>query len=112
MIVTWITLVVFAVAALAEWLHVRRCRRVARLAFGPTGEPNKWVRITPFVRTAAVTAVAWGLLTLLYVGPRASRSAKLPEGGYRHLVIALDVSPSMKLQDAGSGRKQTRAQRA
>jgi Ca-activated chloride channel family protein len=35
----------------------------------------------------------------------------IPEGGYRHLVIALDVSPSMQLQDAGPQKKQTRAAR-
>jgi Ca-activated chloride channel family protein len=61
---------------------------------------------------AAVGALAWGLTTLLQVGPRATRSDLLPEGGYRHLVLALDVSPSMQLQDAGLGAKQTRAQRA
>jgi Ca-activated chloride channel family protein len=37
---------------------------------------------------------------------------RLPEGGYRHLVIALDVSPSMQLADAGPNRQQRRAHRA
>jgi Ca-activated chloride channel family protein len=41
------------------------------------------------------------------------RSADLtPEGGYRHLIIALDVSPSMQLEDAGREFKQSRAKRA
>ena len=99
-------------SALAEWLHVRRCRRVARLAFGPGGKPREWTHMVPWARVAAVVALAWGLTTLLHVGPRAVRSEKMPEGGYRHLVLALDVSPSMQLQDAGQGGKQTRARRA
>jgi Ca-activated chloride channel family protein len=106
------TLAAIVLAALAEWLHVRRCRRVARLAFGPSGKPREWTRIVPWARVAAMGALAWGLVTLLYVGPRATRSQKMPEGGYRHLVLALDVSPSMQLQDAGQGAKQTRAKRA
>jgi len=64
------------------------------------------------MRVAAVGALAWGLATLLQIGPRSVRSDLLPEGGFRHLVLALDVSPSMQLQDAGLGAKQTRAQRA
>src|SRR6266516_3454675 len=73
-----LTLVVILLAALAEWLHARRCRRVARLAFGPGG----------------------------------ARSDLIPEGSYRHLVLALDVSPSMQLKDAGPEGKQSRAERA
>jgi Ca-activated chloride channel family protein len=110
--ITYITLAVLAFTSLTEWLHVRRCRKVGRLAFGPTGAPRKWTVIAPYARALAITALAWGLLTLLHVGPRATRSQKVPEGGYRHLIIALDVSPSMKLEDAGTGGKQTRAKRA
>lgn len=107
-----IALGVMVLTALAEWLHLRRCQRVARLAFGPGGQAREWTRAVPWLRVAAVGLLAWGLLTLLQVGPRAALVEKVPEGGYRHLVLALDVSPSMKLTDAGSGRKQTRAQRA
>jgi len=103
---------VMLLAALAEWLHVRRCRRVARLAFGPSGQAREWTRSVPWLRVVSVSALAWGLATLLHLGPRAVRSEKVPEGGYRHLVLALDVSPSMQLTDAGPGRKQTRAKRA
>lgn len=96
----------------AEWLHARRCRHVAQLAFGPGGRPRQWTQIAPWVRAAATGALAWGLTTLWLIGPRAARSDLIPEGGYRHLVLALDVSPSMQLQDAGAAGKQTRAQRA
>jgi Ca-activated chloride channel family protein len=97
--------------ALAEWLHLRRCRRVARLAFGPSGEPRAWTRFVPLCRVIAVAALAWGLVTLATVRPRSARSEQIPEGGYRHLVLALDVSPSMQLKDAGPAAEQTRAKR-
>ena len=87
-----LTLVVMLLAALAEWLHARRCRRVARLAFGPGGKAREWTRVVPALRVAAVGALTWGFITLLLVGPRAARSDLIPEGGYRHLVLALDVS--------------------
>jgi Ca-activated chloride channel family protein len=58
-------------------------------------------------------ALAWGFLTLIQIGPRMVQTEELvPEGGYRHLLLALDVSPSMQLEDAGPEGKRTRAQRA
>jgi Ca-activated chloride channel family protein len=101
-----------ALTALAEGLHLRRCRRVARLAFGPSGQPRPWTRFVPLCRIFAVGALAWGLVTLTYIRPRSARSEPIPEGGYRHLVLALDVSPSMQLKDAGPAADLTRAQRA
>jgi Ca-activated chloride channel family protein len=98
--------------ALAEWFHLRRCRRVARLAFGPSGQPRDWTRFVPPARIVAVGMLAWGLTTLALIQPRAARSEKVPTGGYRHLLLALDVSPSMQLQDAGPTAGQTRAKRA
>ncbi len=99
-------------AALAEWLHGHRCRQVARLAFGPGGQAREWTRFAPVLRVVACGAMTWGFLTLLLVGPHATRSDLTPEGGYRHLILALDVSPSMQLTDAGPEGKQTRARRA
>lgn len=104
-----------AAGALAEWLHGRRCRRMAFLAFGPGARPRRWVRITPAIRVLAVVAISWGLLVLL----RIDRALwKNPSPGERrgqeplhHLVIALDVSPSMNLEDAGPGGKETRGER-
>ena len=112
MIPLFTSLCVILLAALAEWLHARRCRRVARLAFGPGGQAHEWTRIAPALRVAACGALAWGFVTLLLVGPHAARSDLIPEGGFRHLVLALDVSPSMQLEDAGPDGKQPRTQRA
>lgn len=108
-----ITFAAVLLTGLAEWLHVRRCRSVARLAFGPGGLPRPWTKAVPWLRIAAVGALTWGFLTLLQIGPQSVRREEfVPEGGFRHLVIALDVSPSMQLADAGADGKQTRALRA
>lgn len=106
------TALVAAAAALAEWRHSRRVRRVAHLAFGPAGRARAWTRAVPLLRVAALAALTWGLLTLLGLDPVAVRPREVPEGGWRHLVIALDVSPSMRLEDAGPARNLPRARRA
>ena len=99
-------------AGLAEWLHLRRSRRIAHLAFGPSGRPRSWVALAPFIRAASLGALTWGLVTLYLIAPGAVRHVHVPEGGYRHLVIALDVSPSMQLADAGPTHQDRRAHRA
>jgi Ca-activated chloride channel homolog len=103
---------VLLLVALAEWLHARRLRRVARLAFGPTGKPREWTWVAPFLRTFGMAALVWGLVTLFLIDPKVAKPRKTPEGGFRHLVIVLDVSPSMQLKDAGPGGMQSRAKRA
>jgi Ca-activated chloride channel family protein len=105
-------LAVFAMVALAEWLHARRCRRVAILAFGPSGKTRPWIGAVPILRTAASALLTWGLVNLYLLDARVLKPRQTPEGGYRHLLIALDVSPSMQLKDAGPTGEQTRAQRA
>lgn len=35
-----------ALATCGEWLHGRRLKRLAPLAFGPAGRPRIWTRIT------------------------------------------------------------------
>ena len=99
-------------AAWAEWLHARRIRRVTRLAFGPEATPRAWTRAVPFLRVGSLTALAWGLVTLALIASQVRRPQLMPEGGYRHLIVILDVSPSMQIRDAGPDRTQTRAQRA
>jgi Ca-activated chloride channel homolog len=101
-----------ALAGAAEWAHARRCQRVARLAFGPAAAPRVWTKIAPALRVISLMLVTWGALQLYLLAPRASRPQLVPEGGFRHLVIALDVSPSMQLKDGGPQRQQTRARRA
>ena len=111
----WVALGAGVLAVLAEGWHSRRIRRVAQLAFGPLGQARLWTRLAPTVRVLALTAMAWGLVTLFFIRPRVASYDKIPDGGYRHLVIAWDVSPSMQLDDGGfdSGKqnKRTRAQR-
>ena len=105
-------LAVLATVAFAEWLHGRRVRRVARLAFGPSGKPREWTWVAPFLRTFGTAALVWGLVTLFLIDPKVAKPKRTPEGGFRHLVIVLDVSPSMQLKDAGPGGTQSRAKRA
>ena len=105
-------LAVLALAALTEWLHARRCRRVSRLAFGPSGQARNWTQAAPFFRIGALALLAWGLTNLFTLSPRVLKPKQLPEGGYRHMLIVLDVSPSMQLKDAGPTAQMTRMQRA
>ena len=102
-------------AAAAEWLHARRVRRVARLAFGPRAQPATWARAVPALRALAFAGVAWGLATLALLPPRTWQtgdSAPLREGDWRHALLVLDVSPSMRLEDAGPDKRLSRMARA
>src|SRR5262249_29177392 len=81
-------------------------------AFGPSRGPAPWVYGAPLLRIAAVGALCWGLVTLLLLVPKAHAAAILPEKEHRHILLVLDVSPSMHLQDAGPDAKQSRARRA
>ena len=106
------TLVVIA-AAVAESLHAHSVRRVAGLAFGPAGNPAAWARYAPAIRIVSLGGLAWGLTTLYLLEAKAHRSAEeIPENEKKHLILVLDVSPSMRLKDAGPERKQSRMHRA
>lgn len=96
----------------AEQLHARRVRRIAPLAFGPQCKPAPWVRLVPLLRALAVAGLAWGLTTLYLLSPKVHKAGQIPEGEFRDLLLVLDVSPSMRLQDAGPDGKQTRRRRA
>lgn len=99
--------------ALAEWRHARRVHSIRFLAFGPRGKPAAWTRSVPFIRAVSMTAVTWGLASLLWtVEARTHNRDSIPEQDIRHLVLIVDVSPSMGLLDAGSAGKLTRRQRA
>ena len=102
-------LVVAALVAIAEWLHARRIRRVARLAFGSSGKPAGWVALVPPTRVAAAGVLGWSLVILLAVDPQV-REVQDNRAASKHLLLALDVSPSMQLVDSGPEReKQARA---
>jgi Ca-activated chloride channel homolog len=107
-----VTALVFVAAGGAEKLHQRRCRVAGRLAFGPEGAARQWTLLAPVIRVVCLTALTWSLLFLLQLQPNVSLERKLPLAAYRHLILVLDVSPSMKIADAGMDHKQTRAQRA
>lgn len=101
-------------ALLAEKLHQRRCRVVAHLAAGPGGEPRRWVRRVGAVRALAAGAMAWSLVTLWQTGGTGYGAGTSPEDRRehrQHVVFVADLSPSMRLRDAGPARDQTRAQR-
>jgi Ca-activated chloride channel family protein len=99
------------VVAMAEFLHLRRCRRLARLAFGPDQRPAVWARFAPALRVLAIAALCWGLTTLLVAPPKAHVAQTIPDNQRRHVLVVLDVSPSMRLKDAGPNADQSRAKR-
>ncbi len=95
-----------------EMLHSHRCRRLASLAFGPGGRPAAWVHATPLLRIAALAALCWGLVTLMLITPKVHTATEVPDSDLKHVMLVLDVSPSMRLQDAGVEKDQSRRQRA
>jgi Ca-activated chloride channel homolog len=96
----------------AEVLHAWRVKQIARLAFGPGQQPALWVYVTPLLRSLSFGAFLWGILTLLSLAPKTHKAGEIKAEEVRRLVLVLDVSPSMKLQDAGPQGKQRRDQRA
>lgn len=107
----WAAVAAAALAAWGEWLHARRVARIGRLAFGPAGKPRPWTKAVPLVRVAAAAGMAWALVSLLAYDNR-TRDRSNPNRVARHLMILLDVSPSMLLKDSGEDGSLTRKHRA
>lgn len=107
----WAALAVAGIAALGEWLHARRIARISPLAFGPAGKPRVWTNAAPFVRAAALAGIAWSLITLLAYN-HLTRERDQRAVTTLHLMVLLDVSPSMLLADAGEGGADLRNSRA
>lgn len=111
-----VTLIITAVAAalvlIGELLHWTRVRKQARLFFGPGAGPRGWVHSVPLLRSLAAGGLAWGLMTLMSIEPVVHRSDRVADADWRHLVLVLDVSPSMMLRDAGSDNRLSRRERA
>ncbi len=105
-------LAVALVMLVAETLHSRRVRRVAHLAFGPDARAQRWTLFAPALRVLSATALAWGMATLLTIEPQVHVSGEVSEEEWRHLVLVLDVSPSMLLRDAGVNGDESRSERA
>src|SRR5688572_6701290 len=103
---------VFVLALLAEYLHARRVRRIAPLAFGPARRPRAWTALTPFLRAAGVALITWGLVTLYVIDPKPRQAKTIADKDMKRLLIVLDVSPSMDITDSGPTFSQTRGKRA
>lgn len=99
-------------AVLAELLHFARVLKAAPLAFGPKRTRLPLAVLAPVLRVAAVGCVAWGLAVLAAWPPKSHKANVVSDSDYRHLVLVLDVSPSMQVADAGPDGKQKRAERA
>ncbi len=100
------------VIAVAERLHSRRVFRVARLAFGAARPPRRAMALASLLRILGAGAATWGLLFLAAWDPIAI-DATPAKNASSHLLILLDVSPSMQLKDAGPhDAKLSRAARA
>ena len=106
------TCAVLIVALAAELWHAQRCHRLAPLAFGPSKQPATWSRATPLLRVASLAALCWGLVTLMLLAPKVHTAEAVPDSELKHVMLVLDVSPSMRLQDAGVQQDQSRRQRA
>ena len=98
-------------AAVGEWLHVRRVTRLSRLAFGPAARPRAWTKLVPPLRVMALAGAVWSLITLIAFNHLSSERDR-HAAATRHLMVLLDVSPSMQLTDAGETGEQRRAVRA
>ena len=96
----------------SEWLHSVRISRISKLVFGPSEKPALWARAAPFARCIAVAGAGWGLLTLLEINPKVYKAKTVEESEIQHVVIVLDVSPSMKLEDAGKDGSLSRRRQA
>jgi len=105
---------VLILSAVAEWLHWRRTQKVAQLAFGPGRRPTLFGRVSPIIRVAMLTLLAWGLINLLALYPKVHRTTikEVDPNKAQHLVLVLDVSPSMRIQDGGLDKSQSRLNRA
>lgn len=101
---------IFAVGA--EFLHSKRCARIALLAFGPAKRPAIWAQAAPLFRVISLAAMTWGMVTLFALTPKVHKASVVAEGDYRHIMMVLDVSPSMRLTDAGPDKLQSRMERA
>jgi len=107
----WAALVALLIGVLAEWLHARRVRHLGQLAFGPDARPRSWTAIAPLLRVLSFAGLIWALVVLVaFEG--SSRLHESNVAATRHLMVLLDVSPSMEVQDAGESGAQSRRNRA
>lgn len=107
-----LTLIAVLIYLGTEFLHSFRVKKISALAFGESGRPGFLGAIAPVLRTIAVGLLTWGIVTLYLIDPKIHKGEELPDEKKKHLVLILDVSPSMGLEDAGPQKNITRRQRA
>ena len=107
----WAALAAVVLGAFGEWLHARRINRICALAFGPRARARSWTLVTPTLRVIALAGLAWSLVTLVAFN-NLIRERNRQRPATRHLMVLLDVSPSMLLKDAGESGTDTRTARA
>lgn len=107
----WAALAASGLGVWGEWLHARRSARLGRLAFGPAGKPRAWTGLVPPLRVVALAGMAWALVSLVAYN-NLVRDRDRKSTATRHLMVLLDVSPSMLLADAGESGELTRSGRA
>jgi Ca-activated chloride channel family protein len=113
MVAELVTVAAVILGGAAEAWHSQRVKRLAALAFGPKRRPTLWVVLTPVLRVVAIGLLAWGLMSLMIaIKPKVYKAKAVGDDEIRHIVIVLDVSPSMKLDDAGPELNETRSKRA
>jgi len=108
-----VALITLLLVSLAEWLHARRIRVTARLAFGQQGAKT-WTNVLPWLRVASLMAFAWGVTTLWMLkldAPDDTSAKERHDAEATRLVFVADLSPSMYLPDAGPDGTMTRHDR-
>lgn len=111
MVAVTISIVIFLLFMAAETIHAKRVKRVALLAFGPKGKASSLGQLLPWTRPVAAGVLAWGLVSLLFIKPKVYQPDKVKDEDIRHVVLVLDVSPSMRLEDAGMEKTTSRRKR-
>ena len=92
--------IVALVSGVAESLHLKRVARVEKLIEVSDLGSTVFARISPALRVISLALSSWGLVILLLV-PAAVVDVEPDPEASKHLLICLDASPSMFLEDAG-----------
>lgn len=112
MVAELVALGVCFLAVICELLHWKRVRVAAPLLFGPTRRPMAWVWLAPIAKVLALGAMAWGMTALYFEEPKTHKMGEIEEGKHKHVILILDVSPSMLLEDSGKELNISRRNRA
>jgi hypothetical protein len=99
---------------LAECLHWRRCRRIARLAFAAPTHATRVLLSAAAARVAAVALLLFALVSLWSSSDVITNSvgAVATDGELDRMIVIMDASKSMNIQDTGPDGHDTRATRA